>query len=91
MITILNKETHVFIKNEKTFTAISKKKVHDQHQIFTTMKLTPQMADQIDQLYSANIEVNQVNLEKGFLFIRIKKGTYRDIVRAVKTVLYGER
>jgi len=91
MIKISNKETHVFIKDEQTFTSISKKKVANLHQIFTTKKLTSQMADQIDELYSANLEVTRLDFDKGFMFIRLKRGSYRDVVRAIKTVLYGER
>lgn len=91
MITMLDKETHVFLKKEGSFTSISKRKIKGTHQVFTTDKLTSEMADQINCLFGANLEVVRVNFEKGFILIRLKQGgSYKDIVRSIKTVLYGE-
>jgi len=91
MLTELNKETHVFLKNDDSFTTISKRPTDENYQVFTTKKITSQMADDINSLYSANLEVTRINFDQGFLIIRLKnKSSYRHIVKAVKTVLYGK-
>ena len=87
----IDKETHVFLKDEKSFTSIAKRDCKGVHQVYTDKPLTYQMADQINNLFSANMEVKRVNVEKGFLLIKLKRGyTYMSIVRAIKSVLYGE-
>lgn len=87
----IDKETHVFLKDEDSFTSIAKRNCKGLHQVFTSIKLTYQMADQINNLFSANLEVKRINVEQGFLLIKLKRGsTYMSIVRAVKSVLYGE-
>lgn len=91
MLKELNKETHVFLKTENTFTTISKRPIKNKYQVFTTIKLTTQIADDINKLYSANLEVIRINFEQGFLIIKLKKkSSYKHIVKAVKSVLYGE-
>ena len=91
MITMLDKETHVFLKKEGSFTSISKRKNRGTHQVYTTEKLTSEMADQINSLFGANLEVVRVHFEKGFILIKLKPGgAYKNIVQAIKTVLYGE-
>lgn len=86
-----DKETHVFLESGDSFTSIAKQKIKGVHQVFTTEKLTSRMADQINKLYNANLEVTRVNFEKGFMFIKLKrKSTYKHIVEAVKTVLHGQ-
>ncbi|MDD2300457.1 MAG: hypothetical protein PHQ67_11235 [Fermentimonas sp.] len=91
MLTELNKGTHVFLKTDDSFTTISKHPVDENYQVFTTKKVTSRMADDINKLYRANLEVTRINFEQGFLIIRLKeKSTYRHIVKAVKTVLYGQ-
>lgn len=88
---VIDKSTHVFLKDKESFTSISKRKFRGVYQVFTTIKLTSQMADQINELYSANLEVVRVNFKDGFLLIKLKeKSTYKHIVKAIKTVLYGE-
>lgn len=91
MMEIKDKSTHVFLKTEDNFTSIAKKKFKGVYQVFTTIKLTSQMADQINSLYSANLEVVRINFKDGFLLIKLKeKSTYKNIVKAIKTVIYGE-
>jgi len=87
----IEKETHVFLKTEDSFTSISKKKFKGVYQVYTTIKLTSQIADQINDLYRKNLEVIRINLKDGFLLIRLKeKSSYNHIVKAIKTVLYGQ-
>jgi len=87
----LNKETHVFLKTEDSFTAIAKRPVNNKYQVFTTEKITTQLADDINKLYGANLEVTRINFDQGFIIIRLKnKSTYRHIVKAIKSVLYGK-
>lgn len=91
MLTELNKETHVFLKTDDSFTTISKRPTDENYQVFTTKELTTQMADDINKLYGANLEVTRINFDQGFLIIKLKKkSTYKHIVKAVKTVLYGK-
>lgn len=88
---ILDKSTHVFLKEEDSFTSIAKKKFKGVYQVYTTKKLTSQMADQINDLYAANLEVVRINFKDGFLLIKLKeKSTYKHIVKAIKTVIYGK-
>lgn len=90
MLTLLDKETHVFLKTEKSFTTIAKRKRKGTYQVFTTIKLESSMADQMNELFESNLEVTRVNFIKGFLFIKLKEGSsYMHIVRAIKTVIYG--
>lgn len=90
-LTELEKSTYVFLKTKDSFTTISKRPVRNKYQVFTTKKITSRMADDINKLYRANLEVTRINFEQGFLIIRLKeKSTYRHIVKAVKTVLYGQ-
>ena len=89
MVTILNKSTHVFIKDENSFTAIDKKQVKGVHQIYTNRQLAASDADAIEKLFGAELEVARINMEKGFLFIQLKEGaTFKSIENAIKTVLY---
>lgn len=49
------------------------------------------MADDINNLYGANLEVTRINFDQGFLIIKLKnKSTYKHIVKAIKSVLYGK-
>ncbi|MEA4918119.1 hypothetical protein SDC9_136059 [bioreactor metagenome] len=85
------KETHVFLEDGRSFTSIAKKKFKGVYQVYTTIKLTGQMADQINDLYGAHLKVVRINFRDGFLLMKLKeKSTYRHIVKAIKTVLYGQ-
>lgn len=86
----LNKETHVFIKTEDSFTSIEKKTSRKGlHQVFTTKKIKISDADAIESLYPFELTVERINTDKGFILIRVKNGTdYRKIVSAIKTVYY---
>lgn len=91
MLTQINKETHVFLKDEGSFTSISKRKMKGVYQVYTTKKITSLMADQIDQLFKANMRVQRINFDQGFILVKLLEGSsYHDIVRAIKTVLYGQ-
>lgn len=91
MLTQINKETHVFLKDEKSFTSISKRKMKGVYQVYTSLNITSQMADQIDQLFKSNLQVQRINFDQGFILVRLLDGSsYLDIVRAIKTVLYGQ-
>ncbi|MDD2245342.1 MAG: hypothetical protein PHR13_12140 [Dysgonamonadaceae bacterium] len=91
MLKELSKETHVFLKTEDSFTSISKRPRNNKYQVFTTKKITSQMGDDINNLYGANLEVTRINFDQGFIIIRLKnKSTYRHIVKAIKSVLYGK-
>ncbi len=86
---IINKETHVFLKSERSFTSISKRPVKGKYQLFTNEKLTPGIADTIEMLWP-EITVERINFEKGFMFFSLKKGyDYNSIVQALKLTLYG--
>lgn len=86
---IINKETHVFLKTEDSFTAISKRKTKGVYQAFTNLRLTPGIADTIERLFP-ELTVKEINFEKGFIFFKIaKEKDYRSIVQALKLVLYG--
>ena len=89
MITILNKETHVFLKDADSFTTVAKKPdVKGRYQVFTTKKLYTPYADDIERLYK-EITVQRIDIERGFILIKLQKGyNYNSIVSAVKTVLY---
>lgn len=92
MLTQINKETHVFLKDENSFTSISKRKMKGVYQVYTSLAITSQMADQIDQLFKANLQVQRINFDQGFILVRLLDGSsYHDIVRAIKTVMYGHR
>lgn len=87
----IDKETHVFLKETDSFTSIAKRKLKGVYQVYTNKKLTPEIADQIDNLFRANLEVRRINFDQGFILIKLHAGsTYHDIVRAIKTILYGE-
>lgn len=91
MVKELSKETHVFLKTEDSFTAIAKRPVNNKYQVFTNKKISARTADDINLLYGANLEVTRINFEQGFLIFRLKeKSTYRHIVKAIKSVLYGK-
>jgi hypothetical protein len=91
MLKELSKETYVFLKTKDSFTTIAKRPVDDKYQVFTTKKITSQMADDINNLYGANLEVTRINFDQGFLIIKLKnKSTYKHIVKAIKSVLYGK-
>lgn len=91
MLKELSKETHVFLKTEDSFTAIAKRPVDNRYQVFTTKIITTHTADDINILYGANLEVTRINFEQGFLIIKLKsKSSYRHIVKAIKSVLYGK-
>lgn len=91
MLKELSKETHVFLKTEDSFTAIAKRPVDNRYQVFTTKIITTHIADDINLLYGANLEVTRINFEQGFLIIKLKsKSSYRHIVKAIKSVLYGK-
>jgi hypothetical protein len=85
------KETHVFIKDENSFTAIGKKpNAKGNYQVFTTKPLKASNADDLERL-NDEITVKEINIEKGFIFIRLKKGfNYNSIVSAIKTALYAQ-
>src|SRR5690554_2147278 len=90
-LTELEKSTYVFLKTKDSFTTISKMPVRNKYQVFTTKKITSQMADDINRLYGANLEVTRINFDQGFLIIKLKnKSTYKHIVKAIKSVLYGK-
>lgn len=90
-MTELDKGTHVFLKNAESFTSISKREIDGNYQVFTTEKISTQTADEINELFGANLEVTRLNFEQGFLIFRLKrKSTYKHIVKAIKTVIYGK-
>ena len=87
-VTILSKETHVFLKDEDSFTTVAKKPDSKGiYQVFTTRKLDAAHADEME-LYK-EITVERIDKERGFILIKLQKGyNYNSIVSAVKTILY---
>ena len=93
MITkIMEKATHVFINTTEGFTTIKKRPTKNEiYEVFTTVELTANMADEINLAFGDRLEVREVNFVKKYMLIKAKKGYgYKDVVEAVKWIFYGE-
>lgn len=89
MLKVLIKQSHVFVKDEKTFTSFPKTQKNGKIALFTTVKLLSRHADAINYLFPNRLEVERINFEKGFMYIKLTyKGSYLDVIEAVKIVLY---
>jgi len=86
---IIDKETHVFIKDENSFTSVAKRPIKGKYQVFTNAKLSPYLADLIEIVHP-EITVKEINFEKGFLFLELNnKSNFNSIVEAIKKTIYG--
>ena len=91
MLKTIIKQTHVFVKDEKTFTSFPKNPKNGKIALFTSVKLLSRHADEINELFKNRLEVTRINFEKGFMYFKLKeKGSYLDIITAVKLVLHEE-